>query len=56
MEQDPIIAEVRKNRESLLARFDNDLDKLYAHIKDREKKSKVKLKNFSRNKGSRSKE
>jgi hypothetical protein len=51
MEQDPIIAEVRKNRESLLARFDNDLDKLYAHIKDREKKSKVKLRNFRRKKG-----
>lgn len=51
MEQDHIIAEVRKNRESLLARFDNDLDKLYAHIKDREKKSKIKLKNFRRKKG-----
>ncbi len=51
MEQDHIIAEVRKNRESLLARFDNDLDKFYAHIKEREKKSKAKLKDYSRNKG-----
>lgn len=51
MEQDPIIAKVRKNREALLARFDNDLDKLYAHIKDQEKKSKVKLKDFRRKKG-----
>lgn len=50
MEQDPFIAEVRKNRETLLKRFDYDLEKLYAHIKDREKKSKIKLKNFHRSK------
>lgn len=48
MEQDHIISEVRKNREELLARFDNDLDKLFAHFKEKEKKAKNKLKNFQK--------
>jgi len=29
---DPIVAEVRKNREELLAEFDGDIDKLHEHL------------------------
>ncbi len=46
MEQDHIISEVRKNREKLSERFNNDLNKLFEHFKKEEKKSKSKLKNF----------
>ena len=46
MEQDHIISEVRKNREKLSERFNNDLDKLFEHFKKEQKKSKTKLKNF----------
>jgi len=46
MEQDHIISEVRKNREKLSERFNNDLDKLFEHFKKEQKKSKTKVKNF----------
>jgi len=46
MEQDQIISEVRKNREKLSERFDNNLDKLFEHFKIEEKKSKFRIKNF----------
>ncbi len=52
MEQDHIISEVRKNREKLSEKFNNDLDKLFDHFKKEEKKSKSKLKNFQPNKKS----
>ena len=37
MEQDHIISEVRKNREKLSERFNNDLDKLFEHFKKEQK-------------------
>lgn len=37
MKQDLIIAEVRKNRELLLARFDYDLAKLVAYLNEKER-------------------
>lgn len=46
MEQDKIISEVRKNRENLSARFNNDLDKLFDYFKKEQKHSKAKVKNF----------
>ena len=46
MEQDHIISEVRKNREQLSGRFNNDLDKLFEHFKKEQKKSKAKVKSF----------
>jgi inorganic pyrophosphatase len=54
MEQDHIISEVRKNREKLSERFDNDLDKLFEHFKKEEKKSKANLKDLQPKKKSRS--
>ena len=50
MEQDQIISEVRRVREELSARFDNDLDKLFAHFKEQEKKSKEKFIDLPRRK------
>jgi hypothetical protein len=35
MKIDPVIAEVRKTREDLCRRFDNDPKKLFAHLRDR---------------------
>lgn len=37
--QDEIIAEVRKVREELAARFDYDMDRLYKEIKRRESRA-----------------
>jgi len=37
--QDEIIAEVRKVRDELAARFDYDMDRLYEEIKQRESRS-----------------
>lgn len=45
MEQDHIISEIRKNREQLSGRFNNDLDKLFEHLKKEQKKLKTKVKN-----------
>lgn len=49
VKHNPIISEVRKKREQLLAKFDNDLDKLYAHFKESEGKSKETFKNLQQN-------
>jgi hypothetical protein len=46
MSHDPIVAEVRANREALLKRFDYDLDALCRYLKDREKKSGRKTVSF----------
>ena len=46
MEKDHIISEVRKKREQLSERFNNDLDKLFEYFKKEQSKSKTKVKNF----------
>jgi len=40
---DPLIAEVRAAREELCARFDNDMEKLYAHLREIENRQKARL-------------
>jgi hypothetical protein len=39
MWEDPIVNEVRRNREEHAARFAYDLDRIYADLKEQEKKS-----------------
>lgn len=48
MKEDNIIKEVRNNREKLLSKYDNDLDKLVAEIKDRNRIQTVKSKTKKR--------
>jgi hypothetical protein len=43
MSEDPIVAEVRRIREEHAAKYDYDLEKIFASLKDREKQSKRKL-------------
>jgi hypothetical protein len=40
---DPLIVEVRKARKDLCARFDNDIEKLCAHLRAIEKRQKARL-------------
>lgn len=46
MEHDPVISEVRKNREKLSARFNHDLKKLFEYLKEEQNKSKAEVTNF----------
>ena len=39
MKQDPIVAEVRRVRDRLAARFNYDLDAMFAHYKKLERES-----------------
>ena len=43
MFKDPIVEEVRKNREELFAKFDYDFHKFAEYIYERQKKHKEKL-------------
>jgi hypothetical protein len=40
---DPLISEVRTARKDLCARFDNDIEKLCAHLREIEKRQKARL-------------
>ena len=40
---DPLIAEVRTARKELCARFDNDIEKLCAHLREIEKRQRARL-------------
>lgn len=40
---DPLIADVRTARKDLCARFDNDIAKLCAHLREIEKRQKARL-------------
>ena len=46
MSEDPIVAEVRRIREEHAATYDYDLDKIFASLKEREKRSKRKLASY----------
>ncbi|MCC5935582.1 MAG: hypothetical protein LAT75_01145 [Candidatus Cyclonatronum sp.] len=46
MAEDEVITEVRKAREQISARFDNDLEKIVAFFQREEKKSRAKLYNY----------
>ena len=35
MNEDPIVAEVRRIREEIARRFDYDIDKMFAHLRER---------------------
>ena len=43
MSEDPIVAEVRKIRDEHASRYDYDLQKIFASLKNEEKQSKRKL-------------
>lgn len=45
MKDDPIVEEIRKVRSAHAARYDNDLDRIFAAIKEAEKKCAAKLVN-----------
>lgn len=46
MTEDEVITEVRRAREQISARFDNDLEKIVAFFQEEEKKSRAKLHNL----------
>ena len=46
MSEDPIVAEVRRIREEHAAKYDYDLEKIVASLKDREKQSKRRLASY----------
>ena len=46
MSEDPIVAEVRRIRDEHAAQHDYDLQKIFASLKDREKRSKRKLASY----------
>ncbi len=46
MSEDPIVAEVRRIRDEHAAPYDYDLRKIFASLKDREKRSKRKLASY----------
>jgi hypothetical protein len=43
MKDDPIVEEIRKVRSEHAARYDNDLDRIFAAIKEKEKRYTAKL-------------
>ncbi len=45
MKDDPIVEEIRRVRSAHAARYGNDLDRIFAAIKESEKKSAAKLVN-----------
>ena len=45
MKDDPIVEEIRRVRSAHAARYGNDLDRIFAAIKESEKKSTAKLVN-----------
>lgn len=47
MKDDPIVEEIRRYRAEHAARYDNDLNKIYVAIKEREKKSKKEFVRFA---------
>jgi hypothetical protein len=53
MFKDPIVTEVRKNRESLAAKFKYDIKDIICDVKKREKKSGHKIVFLNRNKTNR---
>ncbi len=46
MIQDPIVKEIRQYRKNHSEKYDNDLNKIFMALKEKERKSKRKLKNF----------
>lgn len=45
MKDDPIVEEIRRVRSAHAARYDNDLDRIFAAIKEEEKKCAARLVN-----------
>ncbi len=43
MKDDPVVEQIRKIRKDHALRFDNDLDKIFLSIKEKEKKYKTRL-------------
>ena len=43
MKDDPIVEEIRQHRQEHANRYDNDLDKIYLAIKEKEKEYKYRL-------------
>jgi len=46
MTQDPIVKEIRQFRKAHSEKYDNDLNKIFDALKEKEKTSKRQLKNF----------